>query len=158
MPRVLETAVPTNAEHTNINFSSEETITLAGYDITTPAPQPGETLALTLFWETERPLHHSYTVFVHLVDPTTGEIIAQHDSLPRQGALPTTCWQPGEVVDDEHHLLLDSSLPAGEYLIQTGVYRLDLLQAGDPDHRLSVEQYGEISTFFDVTPIRIGNP
>ena len=158
VPRPVETAVPAGVEQTAVDFSGEEIMTLTGYDLAPSAPEPGDVLELTLFWQAAAPLQHSYTVFVHLVDPISGEIVAQHDSLPREGALPTTCWQPGEAVGDDHPLMLDPALPPGDYLLQMGVYRLDLLQAGDPNHRLPLDADGEISTVLDVTTIQVGDP
>ena len=158
VPRFVETAVPAGVERIRTDFFGEETITLTGYDVMPTALQPGDALSLTLYWQAQRPLQHSYTVFVHLVDPQSGEIAAQHDSLPRQGALPTTCWQPGEMVADEHVLALDPELPAGDYLLRTGVYRLDLLQSGEPNHRLTIERNGEVDSVYDVTQIQVSEP
>jgi hypothetical protein len=157
VPRVQETAVTAGVQQTAVEFSAEETLILSGTSISPQSPKPGEMLDVTLYWQAERPLQHSYTVFVHLVDPQSGEIVAQHDSLPRQGLLPTLCWQAGEVVGDLHPLVLDPALPAGDYVLQMGVYRLDLLQAGNPDHRLATVVDGQARTVLDLGRVRVEN-
>ena len=43
-----------------------------------------------------------YTVFVHLI--RDGQTIAQDDGFPGGGYLPTTWWQPGDEILDEHVL------------------------------------------------------
>lgn len=97
-------------------------INLKGCSTSSPKPQPGETLAVNLFWETNRPLAENYVVFVHLVDEA-GQIKTQHDGLPRAGAYPTPWWPPGRTVDDGHALVLPEDLPEGRYQLVVGLYR-----------------------------------
>jgi hypothetical protein len=63
----------------------------------------------------------SYKVFVHLVDPTTEEIVAQDDAVPRRWTYPTTHWQSSEVVADTVLLSLDA-VPPGRYHLRIGCY------------------------------------
>jgi len=60
-------------------------------------------------------------VFIHLLD-ATGQIVAQHDGQPRNGAYPTSVWDAGEVVADEHVLDLPADLPTGAYRLRVGWY------------------------------------
>jgi len=86
----------------------------------------GQTLTITLTWESLEPLSESYTVFAHLLDgrPEAAEapLVTQHDSLPCDATEPTWRWQPGEYVLDEHVLTVPSDQPAGEYLLGVGLY------------------------------------
>ena len=92
-------------------------VRLAGYDLVPAA----DALHLTLWWQaTDRP-PADYTVFVHLFDPATETIVAQHDSGPRDGTYPTSWWRPGEVVSDTVTLSL-SSVPPGDYRLAVGLY------------------------------------
>jgi hypothetical protein len=63
----------------------------------------------------------SYKVFVHLVDQSTGAIVAQDDAVPRRWTYPTTLWEPGEVVADTIVLSL-GAVSKGRYLLQVGLY------------------------------------
>ena len=97
-------------------------IRLIGYDL-----EPGERLAsgqtvrLTLYWQSAAPVAQSYTVFTHLLDGQ-GHIWAQRDGLPLAGARPTTGWTPGEVLVDVYELTLPVGAPAGDYTLEAGLY------------------------------------
>jgi hypothetical protein len=96
-------------------------ITLLGYRLASQTLAPGEELALSLVWQAETEIEGSYTVFVHLADGS-GQIAAQHDAPPQNGAYPTDLWLPGEVVDDTHTLSLPVNAPPGDYTLQVGLY------------------------------------
>jgi hypothetical protein len=110
---------------------------LHGYDATAEA-KAGEGLSVILYWQALSEIPVDYTVFVHLVD-SNGERVAQHDDGPRwQVPIPTSTWQSGEIVLDQHLLDLPANLPAGDYQLQIGVYywetqaRLPVLENGTP--------------------------
>jgi hypothetical protein len=63
----------------------------------------------------------NYKIFVHLFDPTTEQIVAQSDAMPRDNAYPTSRWFKGEVVTDTIALSL-AGVPAGPYRIAIGLY------------------------------------
>jgi hypothetical protein len=93
-------------------------IRLAGYDITVET----ELLDLTLWWVAQRQPKLSYTVFVHLYDPSDEtKIVSQVDTIPRGGSYPTLGWQAGEVVSDTVRLILSSVSP-GAYKLAVGLY------------------------------------
>jgi len=95
-------------------------IELASYSVTLG----GNGLTVTLFWRAIQTPHDDYTVFVHLLDGK-GEAVSQHDAQPAGGAYPTSIWDAGEVVADEHVL----SLPPGQlpdtYRLRVGLYALE---------------------------------
>ncbi|MCX7839760.1 MAG: hypothetical protein N2559_09975, partial [Anaerolineae bacterium] len=82
----------------------------------------GSTLTVKLFWRALKPISEDYTVFVHLVD-ADGKIIAQDDVQPQRGAYPTLFWDVGEIITDEHALVVPSDAALGEYRIHVGLYR-----------------------------------
>ncbi|MCB0041670.1 MAG: hypothetical protein KDE23_18430, partial [Caldilinea sp.] len=59
-------------------------------------------------------------VFVHLVGPD-GTLVAQSDAVPAQG-YGTEQWIEGEVVADEHVLVLPADLAPGAYRLRAGMY------------------------------------
>ena len=65
-----------------------------------------------------------YTVFVHLVDQD-GKIVGQHDGPPEGGKMPTSLWQEGEEVLDEHEIPVDGGLSGKRLSVEVGMYRLD---------------------------------
>ena len=100
-----------------LNVTLGDGIALRGYDLAGPQ-RPGDPLALTLYWQAKGDVPGNLKVFVHLVDGN-GQITAQSDSVPADGAAPTQSWLPGEVVIDRHTL----KPPArGAYRLVVGMY------------------------------------
>jgi hypothetical protein len=97
-----------------------ESISLRGYDLR----QSQDELGLTLYWLAERPLAQSYKLFVHLVDPAGGGIVAQSDGVPRNWSYPTDIWEAGEIVRDPVALPLADVAP-GTYELRLGWYAVD---------------------------------
>jgi uncharacterized membrane protein len=95
-----------------------------GYDLDTDSVRAGEPLSFTLYWQALRQMGESYTVFTHLLEPS-GEIVGQKDSIPRQGAYPTTLWQPGEVITDSYSFTVVPDAPPGNSLLEVGMYLLE---------------------------------
>ncbi|MCR4406984.1 MAG: glycosyltransferase family 39 protein [Anaerolineae bacterium] len=121
------TGVPQNALF-------EPGIRLSEAAFTTQARVGGE-VAVRLTWQAmERP-PASYKIFVHLYAPD-GRLVAQHDSFPVNEMRPTDSWHPGEMITDNHGLILPSDAPA-RLLIVVGIYspatgeRLLLTGGGD---------------------------
>jgi hypothetical protein len=111
-----QTALPDDVQHpAEVGFGDR--IMLLGYDQELAAGN----LKLTLYWQAEQPLNSNWTVFVHLVD-AAGTLQSQHDGQPRDGHYPTSVWDPGEVVDDQHLLPLPDGLADGTYRVEVGLY------------------------------------
>jgi 4-amino-4-deoxy-L-arabinose transferase-like glycosyltransferase len=75
---------------------------------------------ITLYWSTSQPISDDLTVFVHW--QRGGKVIAQNDSGPALGYLPMPTWRPGDVIMDEHSLLVPGGLQPGDE-VQVGIYR-----------------------------------
>ena len=89
-----------------------------------------------LWWRAEHAPATEYTVFVHYLRDSAQ--LAQHDAPPGGGHLPTTRWQAGDVILDEHFLPGVTPDPARDTL-RLGLYRRDngeglavLDEAGNP--------------------------
>jgi hypothetical protein len=61
--------------------------------------------------------------FVRLLDGS-GQLLAEQESEPVGGSLPTTAWQEGEVIEDKHELSLPKVTP-GVYNLQIGLFDKD---------------------------------
>ncbi len=100
-----------------------DSISLLGYDLDPTATRPGGVLHLKLYWQARESVGEDYTVFVHLMGED-GQLWAQHDGQPEGGFYPTSFWDEGEVIADEHEIVLRPDTPPGKYQIVTGLYRL----------------------------------
>ena len=83
--------------------------------------RPGKALPVQLVWVVQSPPRRDYTVFVHLEDGA-GNVYGYGDGAPREGRYPTWIWEEGEVIRDEHHVLVEALTPAGHYHIRVGLY------------------------------------
>lgn len=102
-----------------------------------PAPQrvtPGNAAMVQLHWFADHPLTRRYKVSVQLLDDRN-QLIAQHDSEPGGGALPTDRWQVSKPVIDNHGIAIPFGAPPGLYHMIAVLY--------DAETGERVRQYGE---------------
>jgi hypothetical protein len=113
---------------------------LLGYDVDDTWAMPGGVLLLTLYWQADQRPIFSYKVFTHVTDGgDEGRTLAQADSEPACGELPTNSWDADDQVVDRHAIFLPADIPPGDYSLRVGVYeahtnlRMDVLDsAGNP--------------------------
>jgi hypothetical protein len=119
-----------------INTQVGDTIELLGYKVenreTNADSRQGSSganrpLDVTVYWRTAAPVEEDYTVFVQVLS-SDERIVAQADSQPLHGYLPTSEWATGEIIPDRHNLSLPDDLRPGQYRVITGMYLLDTLQ------------------------------
>jgi len=127
-------------------------ITLAGYLLDKQNSHAGDTLNLTLYWQSVAKVEKDYTVFVHIVD-SSGNIHAQLDTQPRAGTYPTSIWDVGEIVRDEYALALPRELAPGEYRVAVGLYEYpSLVRARVQSGGKEIGDYMLLDEIVRVTP------
>src|SRR5262249_25682112 len=104
--------------NTHIGFG--DAIVLAGYALPASIGR-GETLPVTLLWQTSAPLDENYTVFVHLLGPD-GKVVAQMDTQPVGGTRSTKTWHVGEMIRDNLGIRVPADAPHGRYQLEVGMY------------------------------------
>jgi hypothetical protein len=131
--QVMEQVRPIATAHLLANFRQQ--VGLRGAEINgKPAPiapqtaHAGDVINVVLEWESLASADESYTVFVHLIDLANRPVIDDLDYTPLGGAFPTHLWipkwLPGQQVHDPYRMKLPADLPAGEYLIEVGLYEM----------------------------------
>jgi hypothetical protein len=95
-----------------------DNITLAGYQFSQRRLHAGDTLTVTLYWQSRGAVSKEYTTFVHLLD-TDFAMFGGHDGRPST-ATPT--WRAGETIEDVHTFTLPPETPTGSYQIELGLY------------------------------------
>lgn len=114
-----------NGAKTTVQAQFGDSIVLHGYSLYATTVKPGGILQLTLFWNSTSPITTRHKVFVHVYGNIAAHPVAQHDSEPTGGLRPTTTWTPGEIVVDNHGVILPTNLLPGDYQIEAGMYNLE---------------------------------
>jgi len=105
----------------SLDADLDDAVALVGYDRSADTPVRGDTMRISLYWESLRPLDKVYHSYVHLRD-ANGETVAQSDQQPGGVYYPTTLWQPGERLRDDHLLQIPADALSGTYHIVAGMY------------------------------------
>lgn len=122
--RITPETTPTVAVPHVVNANLGDRVTLLGYDLSAAGIEHSDVVTVTLYWKAQTSMQGDYTVFVHLATDGASPS-AQSDSQPRGGSYPTSVWDPGEVVVDQHVLQLPGDLLSGEYQLLAGMYHPD---------------------------------
>lgn len=106
----------------------EEGIRLLGYDLPAGNFCAGQTGSVRLYWFASQSPLTDYKLFVHLMTPDDTAKVAQVDTMPFGGFNPMTRWEPGEVVDFDQTIELDSTITPGQYQLLLGLYNQESMQ------------------------------
>jgi hypothetical protein len=98
---------------------------LVGYQLSPETPEPGELLAITLYWQGLQTMQFDFHQSIKLLMPSGG-VVAEIDQLP---PLPTTEWWPGSIVTSTVRLLPGGDLsPPTALTLDVGLTHLETLQ------------------------------
>ena len=93
---------------------------LRSWQLEGPA-QVGSTPSLVLMWHARGRQNRDWVVFIHLVD-AHGQIVAEDNRQPQDGAFPMTQWVADDWLEDRHPLQLPPTLAPGSYSVRVGLY------------------------------------
>ncbi len=113
-------ATPEPQRRLDVHFD-DPAITLIGTDFPTQTLHAGDALPLTLYWQAGTTTDDLYTAFAHL-ETLNGNVIAQIDSQPQGGGMPTASWATGQIISDTYPLQIPPGTPPGAYRIVVGMY------------------------------------
>lgn len=114
--------MPSSTPEVSLDADFDGRIRLLGYTLS--CVPDGSGCNVRLYWQAATGIDADYTVFVHLVDED-GHVVSQHDGMPDGGFYPTSAWDPGAIVEDEHQIDFPEDLPPGDYRLLAGLYRLE---------------------------------
>jgi 4-amino-4-deoxy-L-arabinose transferase-like glycosyltransferase len=134
------------------NFADQ--VRLLGYDLPQRRAAAGESLPITLYWQSLRMMGDNYLVFNHLLDKDQ-RVWGGEDRLPAE-TYGTVLWVPQEVVIDSYTVPVAADAPDGVYYLDVGLYQrlkqsvmsLPLVQANQVLDANSVR----------IGPLKIGGP
>jgi hypothetical protein len=105
-----------------LEASFGEQIALWGYDFPLGVPPAGERLRLTLYLQAEQAMEEDYKISVRLVD-SERHLWGQYDSLPLNGAFPTSHWSPGTLTREWCDVPIQAGTPPGTYQLEMRMYQ-----------------------------------
>jgi len=87
--------------------------------------KPGDSLEITLYWQSLAQMNQDYSIFVHLLDENE-LIVAQRDTYPGQGLYPTSLWAVGEAIANRYVLILpETAFAPTRAQLEVGLYNFD---------------------------------
>ncbi|MBV7339830.1 hypothetical protein KFU94_68795 [Chloroflexi bacterium TSY] len=84
----------------------------------------GQVALIGLQWQIDEPIKKRYKVTLQLLDARQ-QVIAQRDSEPVGGSLPTDAWQPHTIISDNHGIVLPPGTPPGNYRLILALYETE---------------------------------
>ncbi len=141
-PQVSAADLPNESD---ITFSDPDgpLVRLLGYQYDTESVRPGESLGITLYWQTIRPAGYDFVLFSHLLDDE-GIMVAQRDTYPGLGNYPTSFWRPRHTFAETYRLHLPETAYAPVTVTpQVGLYSRDWnyrleVSEGTPDRAVKL--------------------
>jgi hypothetical protein len=129
------TSAPGDSPGQTLNIDFAGLIRLQGASLTDTTLHAGDILGVRLYWQADKAIDQHYKVFVQLLN-ANGQLVAQHDAEPGHYSAPTSSWQVGQTIRDDHGLSLLPTLPAGVYHLIAGLYDASgvRLTANGQDH------------------------
>ncbi len=101
-----------------INF--EDQIELVGWALDPFYPKSGSQLKISLFWRAKQDVRTNWKVFVH-IDSMGQRIHGDHEMV--EGLFPTSNWKKGDLVRDDHVLMVKRGLTADRFKFYAGLYQ-----------------------------------
>ncbi len=105
-------------------------------------------VSVELLWHATERLPDDYTVFVHYM--RDGQRIGQHDAQPAGGQYPTSRWNAGDLIHDDHLVALPGPPDPSHDQIILGLYRAE---DGRPLDVL--DEAGQAAGNFAVLPVKV---
>lgn len=122
--RALVDELPGDAHKSNIIFrerdGGKDAVELLGWKMVPEFPSPGSPLRMILYWKVLKDMRTNWKVFVHL-DAAGQRIHGDHD--PVEGLYPTSDWTKGDLIADEHRVVVKRTISRANFTFYVGLYR-----------------------------------
>jgi len=110
----------------DVNYGGK--MRLWGYEVAEARAKPGETVHITLYWQSLMPLERNYTVSVKIFG-ADNQLLGQEDTYPGQGRYPTSLWKEGEAMRDTYAVRIERHISAPVAApIEVAVYQWPALE------------------------------
>ncbi len=147
LPRASSLNVPNPM---TVNFGDEAE--LVGYDISNLTMYPGKKITVTFYWRALHSLATDYHVFAQILEPNTTHVFGGSDKQQM-----STTWKPGDVIKDEHTIVIHDDAPPGTWQLQVGMYK------STPDNpfqrlRIITQDGGQADDALQLTRVKMNPP
>jgi hypothetical protein len=113
--QVPSTATPVDVVHGG-------TLRLLAYELPVDTVHPGESLPVTLYWQSVAQTDRDLSLFVHLIG-REGELAGQSASYPGEGAYATSQLRPGDILRDTYYVPVQVAASAPSLLrVDAGLF------------------------------------
>lgn len=116
--RALMGELPAGATPVSINF--DDKIELVGWQLEPAQPKVGSPVTISLFWRAKTEVPGRWKVFVH-IDAPGQRIHGDHD--PVEGLFPTSDWRKGDLVRDDHRVVVQRTISPAQFTFYAGLYQ-----------------------------------
>jgi len=99
----------------------EGNVLFLGYDLDGGVVKQGESLRLTLYWQSLKPLARDWSSFAHLDSFPLYLTRLTADNV-HPGDIPTSLWDPHLYVRDDYLIRIPDDMPPIAYLLRVGLY------------------------------------
>ncbi len=115
---------PLPGPETSLRASFRDGPLLIGYDLVPPEARPGDVARLTLYWQAPDGPLDDLVSFVHVGKGRQSDpLVASHDGQICGRRYPASRWRSGEVILDQHEVVIAADAPPDVYDIALGIYR-----------------------------------
>lgn len=138
-PRLLDRAPEDLTFRSGATWGNGEIVYL-GSRVEPPSPRAGQMVRLTHYFSALRATPQGFLFFTHLLDASSGQMLANLDHEPQEGAAPLAVWPVGKVIEDQHSLSMPDH--PGELRVVLGFWQgasrlpVDDPSAHDGNHRM----------------------
>jgi hypothetical protein len=108
------------APQTDLGISYADQFTLLGYDADLSPRQPGDSIEVITYWQTQQQMADNYNIALHLLDNTQATRLSVDQLLGN--LYPAVLWAPGEYTQDSLTLRSRPTLLPGLYTLELRVY------------------------------------
>jgi len=132
--------LPPDPDLVRIDANFEDKVTLLGYTISAERVTPGDQpLTVTYYWRCDAKVEGDMKIFVHLDSSKR----TTYDHYAVSGLLPTSQWEPGQIIQDVQTIDIGRGYPEGTALLWVGFFDQTLWSERHQNKRLTLKDPGK---------------
>ena len=138
--RNLLEELPPDPDLVRIDANFEDKVTLLGYVVSAERITPGDQpLTVTYYWRCDAKVEGDMKIFVHLDSAKR----TTFDHYAVSGLLPTSMWEPGQIIQDVQTIDIARGYPEGTARLWVGFFDKTLWSERQENKRLTLKDPGK---------------